>query len=340
MEMAGGTKDLEILKKLGAQFPRLNAAWLDFRGELHATNDKSIFKEKRESGYIPLYKGDMIWQYETQANQPEYWLDPNELDEYLLKRQISWLIKDLKSHISCDKNFHLYFSNGYSNTNLILKYLNLSQDIDLKKFLRPERDYYRLAFRAIASDANERTLVATLLPRGVGAQNSLWVSIPGRYALSLDGQRVEFQIISPLKLLFAQAIFNSLTVDWLLRASVAMNVNKTYVYRLPIPQPSDQELNENPIYRKLILDSALLSLYHSPIALEGIKTAFNIKDSELITTDKAYNLKKAELDINIAKLYSLTSNDLLTILENFKVLNSKKPGFVSEIKYLSEIILD
>ncbi|MDR1870413.1 MAG: hypothetical protein LBS60_00560 [Deltaproteobacteria bacterium] len=358
LEIADGKKDLEILIKLYSKFPALKPEWLDFRNELHATNDKSVFKKEFKSsalkpewldfrreldatndksifkkefkiGYIPLYKGEMIWQFEAQASQPEYWLDPVELDDYLGERATRRLIKDINDWFATNQ---LYYRSYRRSSDFI----NLFSRDRLRNFVRPERNYFRLAFRAIASDTNERTFIAALLPRDIGAQNSLWLSIPGRYVPNLAEKTIEFKEISLAKLLFAQAIFNSLTVDWILRASVAMNVNKTYVYRLPIPQPSDEELASNPVFAQIVRDSAILSYYKSPESLSALKSAFNITETEENLTLKLFETKKANLDIQIAKLYGLTSDNLLHILNYFKVLQRKNSAFTGTIKELAE----
>jgi hypothetical protein len=331
LEIAGGKKDLEILKKLYSKFPALDLEWLDFRNELHATNDKSIFRKERKNDYIPLYKGEMIWQFDAQAGQPEYWLDPVELDDYLATKEVKRLIKDIKDWFSSNQP-------DYCATRNFTKFIDLFSQDNLLNFVRPERDYFRLSFRAIASDTNERTFITALLPRGIGAQNSLWLSIPGHYVPNLEEKTIEFKEISLVRLLFAQAIFNSLTVDWILRASVAMNVNKTYVYRLPIPQPSDEELTTNPIYIKIVRDSALLSYYKCPKALSALKTNFKINENDENLTLKLFETKKAELDIQIAKLYGLTSDNLLYILDNFKVLMRKNSPFIGILRELAENI--
>ena len=48
-------------------------------------------------------------------------------------------------------------------------------------FIRYDREFFRLGFRAVARDTDERTLIFFLLPKNVGCGNSIWVSIPKRY---------------------------------------------------------------------------------------------------------------------------------------------------------------
>ena len=65
MELRDGA-DLPILQKCYGAFAALSPDWLDFRRELHMTNDKDLFLEKPAPGLLPLFEGKMIWQYSHQ----------------------------------------------------------------------------------------------------------------------------------------------------------------------------------------------------------------------------------------------------------------------------------
>ncbi|MDR1083418.1 MAG: hypothetical protein LBP22_00820 [Deltaproteobacteria bacterium] len=338
MEVAGGAGGLAILKRLYAKYPALKESWLDLRRELDATIDKKIFREKEGSGYLPLYKGEMIWQYQALASKPGYWLDKAEFDSYLLSAQINRLVSDIRNQISGSINSRkpdiIPGSGNFGKW--LTSFLNVSWK-DLAEFIIPERRFFRLGVRGIARDTNERTLVAAILPPNIGVQHSLWISVPGQYVLDLERKIVNYRKISLNKLLFSQAIFNSLTADWLLRASVTMNVSKTYLYRLPIPQPSDREFSDNQNFQAIIRDSALLSLYNAPEILAEIKTALKIRDSELIRTTQAFEHKKAALDLSVARLYGLDSQDLKYITPSFKVLNRKKPEYIQKVLKMADL---
>ncbi|MDR1577341.1 MAG: Eco57I restriction-modification methylase domain-containing protein [Deltaproteobacteria bacterium] len=330
LETDGG-HDLSTLKKLYSKFPSLDPGWLDFRNELHATNDKNIFHETRRAHFLPLYKGEMIWHYQALAVEPKYWLDPEELDEYSLNSLIFRLINDLKAQFASDMSLKKVFNGGF-NWSKILNYLGISQKEGPKPLLVPERRFPRLAIRAIASDTNERTLISALVPRNIGAQNSLWLSIAGHYALDLEKRTVDFQIISLARPLFVQAILNSLTLDWILRASVTINVNKTHIFRLPIPQPTDQELAANPVYVDLIRDSAAISLYYHPELGQDLAPFVNAEGREALDSTVALENRLANLELKVARLYDLTSEEMNNILANFKVLKSKKPTYLENIR--------
>ena len=71
--------------------------------------------------------------------------------------------------------------------------------------------------------------------------------------------------ISQERLFFMQAILNSLVMDRFARFSVNITVSKTILQTLPLPQPTDSEIHENPLYARLVVPlSKTLSYYHNP----------------------------------------------------------------------------
>jgi hypothetical protein len=211
-----------------------------------------------------------------------------------------------------------------------LNYLGLAHEKDLGQFIVFERKFHRLAFRAIASDTNERTLIAAILPKDVGAQHSLWLSIPTRYYLDPSARSIKTRTVSVARLLFCQAIFNSLTMDWVLRASVAMNVTKSFVARLPIPQPDDKEIFGRAEWLEIVRDSAIISVFRDPSLLEEIQLG-GISDLPRLETEKAFDLQKAALELKIARLYGLTASEFEHIISNFHVLFNNKPEYIHYI---------
>jgi hypothetical protein len=209
--------------------------------------------------------------------------------------------------------------------------LGLTDKKQLALFVRPDRNYLRLSFRDIASDTNERTLIAALIPRHIGAQNMLGVSIPKKYILSRDFKSITTTETPLARLLFVQALFNSIPVDWMLRFMIFTTVNKTYLMRLPLPQPTDDELTSNSAYKAIIRSSAALSLYNAPELLAEIKAALKIKESEIPTTKKQFDEIKIGLDLVVARLYRIRATDIEHMLTSFKVLNRKHPEYVARL---------
>lgn len=323
MEVAHGRTDLEILARIYGRFPALDPEWLDFRTELHATNDKRIFHEKRKPHFLPLYKGASIWQYDSRFAEPEYWLDPEEFDAYLRNKEISRLIDDVYPQLTPnDKK---------SKEHNVLSALGLHQRAELGAFITPDREYYRLGFRDIARDTDERTLIATVLPKDIGAQNTLWLTIPKKYQMNFEKRIVSVEKFSLTKLFFAQALFSSIPLDWLIRFTAAIHVNKTHLMRQPMPQPTDEELHSNPVYIEMVRNSLLLSCHYNKENFSPLLADYDLTETAVPTTAKQMDLLKIRNDILVAGLYGIEYADMEHILKSFNVLHNKKPGYVAAL---------
>lgn len=202
---------------------------------------------------------------------------------------------------------------------------------DLYQFIVPGRTYYRLGFRYIASDTNERTLICSLVPKDIGAQNKLIVSIPKKYIFIPNKKSIVAKEVPIERLLFIQALFNSLPVDWILRFSISITVNKTYLMRQPMPQPTDTELAENPVYREMILNSLKLSLHYNPEGFFDLKMLYGLKDTDIPTTSKQVDMLKIRNDVLVAGIYGVTKPEMEHMLKGFNVLARKKPEYVKAL---------
>lgn len=318
-------KDLEILQKCYAAFAPLNS--LDMRRELDMTNDKEIFLDFRNElhmtndkhSYVPLYEGKMINQFDAEATNPQYFLNIADFDRRLRSKEIYRLKQDLGLD---NKEYEKILESAYPK---------MSKEEAEDSFIVYDRQFYRLGFRAIASDTNERTLIFSLLPKNCGVGNSIWSSVPKIYIQ--ENGTITHRKVSHLRICFALGIFNSLIVDFITRGMVQMNVNKTYLERIPLPQPSDKEIVENATYLSVAKNALILQLYNDKAGhFKELQEEFKISQNAIPTTSKLYNELKAKQDIAIAKLYGLDKEEFCYALESFKVLQSKKPEYIALLK--------
>ena len=153
--------------------------------------------------------------------------------------------------------------------------------------------------------------------------------------------QINTQNISVKRLLFALGIFNSLVVDYIARGMIQINVNKTYLERIPLPQPSDEELESNQDYAYIYKNALILQLYHDKAGdFEDLQKEFYqeglIDKGQIPSTQKAYDTLRAKLDIHIANLYGLSKEEFCAMLESFKVLHDKQPHYIALLKNLWE----
>mgnify|MGYP002360958561 FL=1 len=301
MELRDGT-DLPILQKCYSAFTPLSPAWLDFRNELHMTADKDLFIEKAAPGLLPLFEGKTIWQYSHQLDKPQYWLDITAFDERLSSKELYRMAQDL----------------GVPKAKVVQH----------ASAVRYDREFVRLGFRDIASDTNERTLIFGLLPKNCGVGNTINISIPKTYVRSEVGD-VTTQATPPLRLLFALAWFNSLPVDWMARFMIQIHANKTYLYRLPMPQPTDDEIRANPDLTQLAQNALLLSLAANWNDFAELAPLLGVTRKDVPQTAKAQDQLRAQNDLIVARLYGITSDELAHVLRSFKVMASKRPEYLA-----------
>lgn len=321
-------KDLEILAKCYASFKPLSLEWLDFRNELHMTADKDLFIESYSDDLLPLYEGKMIHQFNAEFSEPTYFLDSTSFDERLRSKEIHRLKQDLGLN---SKEYEKLLK-----TMLEGKESKMTREELEDSFIRYDREFFRLGFRGIASDTNERTLIFSLLPKNVGFGHSMFANTPKKYALDSNGG-ITTQSVSYKRILFALGICNSLVVDYIARGMVQINVSKTYLERIPLPQPSDEELESNQDYRYIYINALILQLYHDKAGdFEDLQKEFGIDKGQIPSTQKAYDTLRAKLDIHIAKLYGLSKEEFCAMLESFKVLHDKQAYYIALLKSLWE----
>jgi len=171
MELRDGS-DLPILQKCYGAFPALAPEWLDFRRELHMTDDKDLFVEKSAPGLLPLFEGKMIWQYSHVFDVPQYWVDASAFDERMKSKELHRMAQDLG--------------------------VPKGEAAKHESAIRYDREFVRLGFREIASDTNERSLIFALLPKNCSCGHTLFADAAKSYLLGTDGQ-VKVQAVSPLR---------------------------------------------------------------------------------------------------------------------------------------------
>lgn len=291
---------LEILRKSYNAFQNLSFDYIDFRRELDMTNDKDLFIEEFREGLLPLYEGKMIHQFDANFSQTTYFLEKAKFDEHLKSKEI------------------------YRAKKATQKELN-------PKLIKYDREFFRLGYRKISRDTDERTLIASLLPKNCGGADSTYSNIPKQYVLKDDV--ICMDIVPYERILFVLALFNSLVVDFIIRNMVQINVSKSYLERIPLPQPSDEEIQNNEIYKTLAKNALLLQLYNDQNHhFDELKQEFNIKNEEIPKTKKAYAILRAKNDLLVKELYDLSDDEFSYMISTFKVLNEKQSEYITLLK--------
>ncbi|ATH10706.1 type I restriction endonuclease subunit R [Borreliella burgdorferi] len=192
---------------------------------------------------------------------------------------------------------------------------------DLEKALTKDNHFQteRVFYRGIASNTNERTMISTLCPRNCYCVHSIYVNY-------------EKIPISIYKKLFIVSIFNTFVFDFMIRRFVNSNVLKPCLYQCSMPQPEEKEILSNSLYLNLVKNTSLmiakndsdnfkylLYLEHFELSKEKVNKILKL-DKE----DEFFKEKENENNFIVASLYSLTKEDFIILLSDFKALKNKK----------------
>ena len=246
--------------------------------ELNMTRSaKSFVPQQTQS---TLYEGGMIWQFEHRYSEPRYWVKESDLrDTFLGKR--------------------LKRTEGMQS---------------LPNDLRNDYEVDRIAIRKIASNTNERTLIAALIPPYSFAGNSLSVHFPFHHSKD----KYNTLRVTGSETLAIIALLNSFTVDYVLRARMTTNLNLFYLYQLPVPRLTAKDAPFKPIVERAARLICTTSEFD-----DLAKEVFGKKatSATIGATDQTErNRLRAELDGIIAHLYGLTEAEFAYILTTFPIV--------------------
>ncbi len=177
-----------------------------------------------------------------------------------------------------------------------------------KKDVGQKLDYqtYRLGFRDIASNTNERTLISTIIPPAFHGNK-----LPAVMVFD-DGKSL---IDNPTQL-FACAIFNSFTVDYLIRQRVTTTINYHYLYQLPIPR----FILGNQYFDQLVEHAAKLICTTPEFDDLAAELGFGSHKNGVTNGVERARLR-AEIDGMVAHIYGLTEAEFAHILSTFPLVD-------------------
>ena len=158
---------------------------------------------------------------------------------------------------------------------------------------------YRLVFRKISSPTNMRTLVSTIIPPHTFHTDSL-ISL----VLKHDGMMV-FDRDYNINISYMCGIFNSITFDFMARASAQLNM-PAVMKILSLPEP---------IYKDRITKLVAKLTVGSP-EFEGFAESMRIENRPLSVTKRINAV--AEVDVLVALSYGLTKEQYKAMLGSFK----------------------
>lgn len=163
---------------------------------------------------------------------------------------------------------------------------------------------YRLGFRDVAANTNERSAIATIVPKGHFVGNTLPVHMP-----SADGAPDNVQLLA------LAAAFDSFVFDWMIRQKITNHLNMFYVYQMPCPRLTSKDGAFAPIVERAA------RLICTTLEFDDLAREVGLKSHKQGATDPAERARlRAELDGLIAHLYGLTEEEFAYILTTFPLV--------------------
>jgi hypothetical protein len=160
---------------------------------------------------------------------------------------------------------------------------------------------YRLGFRDIAANTNERTMIATILPPNSFCGNTI--------SLEKNEKQVAISLKEKCYLL---SIFNSFVFDRSIRDKVTSHLSFFYVYQNPIPR-----LKEGDRYFEEIVENAAKLICVSE-EFDELAKEVGIGSHKNGVTEETERAKiRAKLDAIVAHLYELNEIEFQHILSTF-----------------------
>ena len=179
----------------------------------------------------------------------------------------------------------------------------LGRDADTGQIL----DYqaYRLGFRDVAANTNERSAIATIVPARHFVGNTLPVHIS-----SAEGAPDSSQLLA------LTACFDSYVFDWLIRQKITNHLNFFYVYQTPAPRLTAKDKAFGPI-----VERAARLICTTP-EFDDLAKEVGLGSHKQGATDPTERAKlRAELDGLIAHIYGLTEKEFAYILTTFPLVS-------------------
>jgi hypothetical protein len=338
-------EDIDIMARLYRQ-PLLSeiveGAWkIILAREFHMTDDRYLFNQ--EGTGWPLYEGKMIHQYTYKYSDPNYWIDPalgrKELARKEIQRVEARMDEIVKPHFPALRH--------------------LSRQARIEAFLKEngrgplteedvcvDAEAPRLVLRSIASNTNERTIISTILPAQIFLGNSLnhlapWLLDAEKALNQPDDINSCYKPALPASVTaYLCGVLNSFTLDYALRFKVSANVNIFYVYQLPVPRLTPNDLHCRAIARRVArLVCVGPEFDELRRELLGDVNAWVIPFEEKEARQQVQN----EIDALVAHLYGLSEEDLHHILYapyTFPLVRREiKDGVMQEFARVERLLL-
>ncbi len=258
------------------------------------TDDAVLYKTTPGKTRVPLYTGKLIHQFNHRFGEPCFWLEPTEARAALLPARQKAIQR-------------------------------LAAEHGLECWVKPEElklDYqsHRLAFRDVARNTDERTMIATILPRGVFCPHTMSLEVVFHDEMTDGKLHLNVPGLNSSERFYLLAVFNSFVADYQLRQKVTAHLSFFFIYNLPVPRLTLADEAFGPIVQRA---AQLIYTTHEFDGLaKKVTAALKLPPAAVkgVTETAARARLRAELDGLVANLYGLTESEFTHILSTFPLV--------------------
>ena len=278
--------DIDIAEKMYARHPKFGDDFSDlphrhYMREIDMGNDRTLFRSAREG--LPLYEGRMVGTYDHRAKG------------YRSGRGRKAVWEDL----------------GFADSRKSVQpQWYIPVELVSEKTRERCRDY-RVGFCDVASATNQRTLVATLIPRE-----------------TICGDKVPtivFRNGSPWMYALWLAVANSFAMDFLVRMKVSLTMSYTILDSMPFSRPIGQDESVRalvaPVLRLVCTGEEMIGFWNSAAAGGWVAHHWDPSTVPGVTDEDERRRLRAMIDAYVARgIYGLTRDELGYILDTFPIV--------------------
>ena len=297
--------------------------------ELHEPTDKGRFIEDPELGDYPIYGGANIYQFvhDTEIydiDEPSYWSvnseDPDESARCRIRQKAfnkGYLKKSIYS--AFDGSDTSKSQKGFVND-----LLESIRGVGLEASdVLPDFTEYRIGYRNVAHSTNERTMIATIIPKGIACLETLQSFRPYEITIKnkeqLDSKPLHNcynRIFSDEELFVAVALLNSIPFDFLMRTKIDTHIVKYKLEESQVPRLTAGD----EWFEFLWTRAARLNCYGN--AFEEMRERLGGVDP---VTDKDERRQlRAEIDAAAFHAYGLGSEEMQFVLDDFHLVDNPR----------------
>ena len=345
-------EQVDVLKTI-IQHPeanrRVDGSWYaqPYR-ELDRTNDSDRFIEESKEADYPVLGGRNIYsfQYDDSAfniDPPRFWSVDDGSERSAKQRIREKQVRNLKSELydfvgeSAAVREQTGVTQSGSQKSVVNNLLEETRGEPLSEDdVKLDCEEHRIVYRDIAQPTDERTMIATVIPKGYVCHNKLHTVRP----LEIDPDIEDLsnntlhstykRIFTDKELFAAVGVLNSLAFDYLMRTKVDKSVVMYKFRESQLPHLTDDDEHFEDVWRR----AARLNCYGDPF--EDLASELGVSDEivEPGSSDERREIQ-AQVDAAVFDAYGFDQEEVEFICDDFhRVSNARlmKEAYFKQVK--------